>query len=403
MKNLNTSHKADERIKRSRSILKKFIPAFAITGFLVITALIVSTLSGTSKAINFIFQDEIPLKHTGDQVNVLLLGNAGGKHDGPNLTDTIMVASINLKTNKVYLISLPRDLWIDETKSKINAVYEYSREKEDGLYKTKSVVSQVLAIPVHYGIRVDFGGFMKAVDLIEGIEVEVEKGFDDYRYPIEGKEDDLCGFKEEEREFNEEEADKLNIEPGQLKVFVSPDGMIATDAADPKKGMEYFSCRYEHISFKAGVIHMDGETALKFVRSRMGTNKEGTDFARSRRQQKVLEAFRGKILSLETLTNPQKIKSLVDTFGQSIETDISITDTIEFIKIAKKIEGSTSVVIDDSEGKGLLVNPPMQNFSGAYVLVPKSGSFDIIHQYVKAVLEGEVQDEATPSARSGSN
>jgi anionic cell wall polymer biosynthesis LytR-Cps2A-Psr (LCP) family protein len=63
------------------------------------------------------------LKQSDNRINILLLGIGGGTHDGPNLTDTIMLASIDFKADKVTLVSIPRDLWLPDTNQKINAAY----------------------------------------------------------------------------------------------------------------------------------------------------------------------------------------------------------------------------------------------------------------------------------------
>lgn len=139
---------------------------------------------------------------------------------------------------------------------------------------------------------------------------------------------------------------------------------------------------------------MDGETALKFVRSRHGTNGEGSDFARSKRQEAVIKAVREKILSFETLSNPQKLSDLVKALGKSIDTDISIKDAIEFYKLSKKLDGVKTLVLDDS----LLYHPPAADYGGAYVLISQDDDFSTIQRYIKDVF---LKDEATSSARTG--
>lgn len=397
----------DNRHKKgARRIFKKLVPVLAISMVLTVIALVVSLLSGSKTVTDLVLRHQIGVNSTDGRTQVLLLGNPGGTHEGPYLTDTVMVASINHKEKKAYLISLPRDLWVDKTKSKLNAVYEIGRSKGGSLSFAKQTAGEILGLPIHYGVRLDFRGFIKAVDELGGIEVLVHRSFDDYNYPIEGKENDLCGYEEKELELNEEEARKLNVELGKHKFFIAPDGKVATDAADPVKGSQYFSCRFEHVRFDQGETIMDGETALKYVRSRKGTNDEGSDFARAKRQQKILEAARGKILSFETLTDPDKLSFLIKTYGESIETDIPIIDILEFYKIVKGLAQVESFVVDNSEKSRLpgerlpvLIQPPTQDFGGAYVLIPRGG-FDTVHQYVAKILSGEVSKyEATTSAR----
>lgn len=380
---------------RAKKILKRFLPLILVISILMIIAFYLSTSSTTSPVVNYIFTGT-SLKSDDGMVNVLLLGMAGGKHDGATLTDTIVIASYNLKMDQVYLISIPRDLWLPSLQSKANAVYQIGLTQGDGLHLAKTIFGNVIGLPIHYGLRVDFSGFVKAVDTLGGIEVLVERSFDDYNYPIERKENDLCGYEEKEIDFGEDEANKLNIEPGKRKVFVSPDGKIATDSAEEDKGTKYFACRFEHISFHQGLIHMDGETALKYVRSRHGTNSEASDFARSKRQQKVLDVIGTKALSLETLFSPQKISELIKTFGQSLDTDISATDTLEFTRLLGSLKGTQNFVLDDS----VLFHPDPQDYGGAYVLVSQDDDFSIIHDYVRKIVTGEINsDEATSAAR----
>lgn len=375
-------------------IFKKLIPVILTIGILILLVIFLTTLSGTNSVVNYIFSGTT-LKSTNGFVNVLLLGMAGGKHDGATLTDTITIVSYNLKSSKVYLISIPRDLWLPALRVKANAVYQL-----DNLSFAKTIMGNVVGLPIHYGLRVDFSGFVRAIDILGDIEVMIERSFDDYNYPIEGKENDLCGYEEKEMDFSEEEAKKLNIEPGKRKVFVSPEGNIATDSAEENKGAKYFSCRYEHISFEKGLMRMNGAIALKFVRSRHGTNGEGSDFARSSRQQKVIDAIRKKLLSFETLTEPQKISDLVGTLDKSIDTDISAKDAVELFKLSRKLENSQSFVLDDR--KSLLVRPNASDYGGAFVLISQDDDFSIIHDYVRKILSGEITEyEATASARPG--
>ena len=391
----------------TRKFIFKFFPFILIVGIVIVLAIFLTTLTGSTSLVSL---DWIvnPLKSSDGRVNVLFLGIPGGTYDGSSLTDTIMVASYHLKTNQVYLISIPRDLWLPSLKSKANAVYQVGLLQNNGLGLSKVVMGNILGIPIHYGLRIDFRGFTEVIDILEGIDVLVERSFDDYNYPIKGKENDLCGYEEKEIDFSEEEAKKLNIPTGKRKVFVAPDGKIATDSAEEDKGAQYFSCRYEHIEFKEGLIHMDGETALKFVRSRHGTNAESSDFVRSKRQEKVLQAVRTKVLSLETVFNPDRISEILKILDKSIDTDISIKEGLELFKLVRKLEHTGNFVLDDSikknlpEGRtSLLVHPPTQDYGGAYVLVSQDDDFSIIQSYIKKVLAGEGDYESSNSARTG--
>lgn len=332
------------------------------------------------------------VKSTDDRVNVLLLGLAGGKHDGAMLTDSIIIASYHLKSHRVTMISVPRDLWVDGIKEKVNAAYEVGEQRpEGGLAFASDKIDDVLGIPIHYAVRIDFAGFAKAIDLVDGVDVDVPKTFDDFNYPITGKEEDLCGLAEKEVEITPEQAESMKMKPGKQKVLVDDSDKIATQSSD-------FACRFEHLHFNKGITHMGGETALKFVRSRMGTNGEGSDFARSRRQQLVIQAFRDKALSLNTLFNPSKIGGLLNTFGESVDTNIPKDDYLEFYNIAKNIKGVSSIVLGDlGNGKSVLVVGDVSKY-GRFVMVPPNDDYSALQQYVKLKLS-EDSREATPSAQ----
>ncbi len=408
--NLALGEKSNPQRKRNlNKIMKKIIPIFLVVFLLIALAAFLTTMSSGPSVFNYIFSGS-SLNSSDGKVNVLFLGIAGGTHDGASLTDTIMVASYNLKTNQMYLISIPRDLWLPSLKAKANAVYETGLAQNNGLGLTKTVIGNVLGIPIQYSLRIDFRGFVQSVDNLGGLDISVDNSFDDYNYPIDGKENDLCGYVEKEMDFSQDQARELNIDPGKRKVFVGPDGKIATDSAQEDQGAKYFSCRYEHISFEKGVTHMDGTTALKFVRSRHGTNGEGSDFARSGRQEKVIQAIKSKILSFETFSNPTKISELINTLGKSIDTDMSVKDVLEFYKLSKKLEQTHTFTLDDSKKEGLpqgrtslLIHPPAEDYGGAYVLISQDDDFSILQEYVKKMLSGEIINEATASARSGNN
>lgn len=327
-----------------------------------------------------------------ERVNVLMLGLAGGKHDGALLTDSIILASLNIKQKHAQLFSIPRDLWVDSSKAKVNAIYEKNIKEEDGgLKKTKEEMGKLLGVPIDYTVKLDFNGFAKAVDLVGGVDLEITNSFDDYEYPVEGKEKDLCGMSEKEVELDEAQAKVLGLAPGKNKVITNKDGKIATTSAD-------FFCRFEHIRFEKGTIHLTGVQALKFVRSRKGTNGEGSDFARSKRQQRVIESFRQKALSFPTWSNPQTIIDLITTLRSSIDLDIPADQFLYFYTLVKNIEKTESIVLGDlGKGVSLFINPPVADYGGAWVLVPRNNDYGKISEFVQNKLAG-ISSESTASA-----
>lgn len=321
-----------------------------------------------------IFNKEVSLKKSNENINILLLGIGGGKHDGPNLSDTIIFASVNQSKNKVTLVSLPRDMWIPDLNSKINQAYAAGEEKRSGggLTLAKAVVSKVVGQPVDYVVRVDFAGFVKAVDMVGGLDINVENTLDDYIYPVDGKEDDSCGKPDSE-----------------IKDFTDK---IASDSASTEESLAlFFTCRYKHVHFSKGSNHLSGDQALEYVRSRHALGVEGSDFARSARQQKVIKAFKDKIFSLGIILNPTKVSGLYDIFKSSIDTDIKQGEMDDFIRLGQSLKNAniTNAVVDFgdySTGRaGLLINPtPSAEYEYAWVLIPRigNGNFSEIGKYV---------------------
>lgn len=225
------------------------------------------------------------------------------------------------------------------------------KKKGGGLVLAKASVSEIVGMTIHYGVVLDFDGFVRAVDLVEGIEVEVERTFDDYKYPIPGKEN-----------------------------------------AVPE------SERYQHLHFDSGEQSMDGKTALRFARSRYAEGEEGSDFARSKRQQKVLIAFKDKLFAKETLLSPARIKELLNIFSDYIDMDIKTDEYAEFIKLLKIVNkgGITNETLDadrkNEKGEitheGLLMNPLVsEEYLNQWVLVPKAKDWIQIHGYLEGLLE----------------
>ncbi len=279
------------------------------------------------------------------KTNILLLGKGGGETTAPDLTDTIMFISINHASQKVTIISLPRDIWIPALRTKLNSVYYWGNQKSPGggLILAKSQIEEIVGVPIHYGIVVDFSGFKEIINALGGIEVNIDRSFTDEWYPIPGKENDLCN------------------------------------------GDQEFRCRYETITFNKGVQVMDGETALKFARSRHSEDlKEGTDLARSLRQQKILEAIKGKALSSQILLSPKKLEKLWNLTWQMIETDLPEPAlAVLSRKTYDARENISSFVLPED----LLINPkPTSKYDNLYVFVPKSGNWNEIQSWVKKIL-----------------
>ena len=353
-------------------------PLFVLGIFVVILTIfiIVKTASFYPFLFHLVFDRGVSLKQTDNKINILILGIGGGNHDGPNLTDTIILATLDQKSNKITLSSIPRDLWmpsLEANDKKINSAYAYGeavRKGGGGLALAEAAIRRITGQDVDYGIRIDFSGFVKAVDIVGGLDINVENSFDDYQYPINGKEDDPCGKTSEE-----------------LQILAS---------ASAEQQVQELSCRYKHLHFNKGLQRMDGEIALEFVRSRHAIGNEGSDFARSKRQEKVIKAFKDKILSAETLINPAKILDLYNVLKGSIDTDIKQDEFDDFVRLAQKMKQAkiNSAVVDtgDEQAKrqGLLIHPLITSeYNLEWVLIPRlgNGNFTEIQKYINCEVK----------------
>lgn len=285
-------------------------------------------------------QDLSQLHKEGDcRINVLILGIGGPGHDGANLTDTILLASIDPINYKVDLLSLPRDMWVQIPGygyRRINEAYFYGREyskakgaadrKRDGLKMVDQTIAPILGIPVHYHAVVDFTAFKQTVDAVGGVTVNVP-----------------------ERLYDPSVAWENNYNP-----------VIA------EKGQQKFN----------------GALALLYAKSRKADN----DFARSERQRLILVALKDKVLSLGTFANPVKVSSLLSSLGNNVFTDFSLHDSSKIYEIISKVESSNIKSLD-------LLTPPHDllttaNLDGLSVVQPKAGlfSYGAIQAYIHKTL-----------------
>ncbi len=313
----------------------------------------VSTQTGITPRIltQLIFDGADSLKSSDGRINILLLGISGGTHEGPDLTDTMIVASVSKKNPalpagrpSISLLSIPRDIWSETLKDKINSAYHYGEEKRKGGGKVlaKAIVEDVTGLVIHYVIVVDFSRFENLIDIVGGVDIVVPKAFIDTEYPIAGKENDECG------------------------------------------GDITFACRYETVQFQAGFQHMNGSIALKYVRSRHAEGDEGTDFARGNRQQDVIVALKEKIMRSKPWLHPNTSLKLLQIADIATDTDMTIGEQLTMGKYLLKVK---SPAISRISIEPLLMNPPSWMY-GRYVLVPEK-DYEAIHDFIKLSLTQE--------------
>ena len=240
------------------------------------------------------------------RINIALYGYGGAGHDGAYLSDSIMVISILPHATgpaQVAEISIPRD-WdvpmynaagkkVDQ--GKINQAYSDgvldgdggvpAGQEDAGGAMADAALSHLLGIPIDYFVGLDFTAFDQGVDAVGGIDIDVPVSFVDPQYP-------------------------------------------SCDAD---------TCPYETISFKAGEQHMDGAIALEYARSRHGDNGQGTDFARSQRQQQILTAIKQKVLSIGGIGD---LPSLLDALGGNVDTNMTLDDVEAIYNLVKGVNSA---------------------------------------------------------------
>lgn len=293
---------------------------------------------------DFILTPASQIAAVNGRTNILVMGKAGKGQTAPDLTDTIMVVSISHSKPAISSVSFSRDIWIPEIRAKINSAYYWGNQKSlrGGLNLAKETVGKILGIPIQYAVVVDFSSFKDIIDVLGGINVNVEKSFTDTQFPIVGKENDTCG-------------------------------------GDPQ-----FKCRYETIHFDKGMQFMDGDTALKFVRSRMAKGDEGTDFAREKRQQEVMEAIKEKVMNTQTLLNPTKLWGLWQVASKNLETDVPLPAGAILARRVVDARGKVASFVIPEE---LLYNPPISaRYDFQYVFIPKAGDWSKVQDFIQKAL-----------------
>jgi len=354
--------KLDLRTPEQKDEPKKRLGRFAI--FFIVLLL---TIGGVAFSSNVIFSDN-PVVQLGantflgqiralmrandrklvgesdDRVNILILGIGGAGHDGPELTDTVILASLKPSTGKVALLSVPRDLLMNTTdygQVKLNAINAYAeaKAKGSGPAAEAAALSAALGEPIDYWARIDFNGFEKVINAIGGVDVTVDRSFTDTAFPV-------------------------------------------SDGSDLVKT----------VSFAAGAQHMDGKTALEFARSRHGSNGEASDFARSKRQEKIILAAREKLLKAGTLLNPFTMDGLFETVKGSLLTNLQ---TWETIRLAQTVSGikTADISMHVMSDQNVLVDGMTDE--GSFVLRPKNGDWGGVMAFAANVFDESADAGAT--------
>jgi LCP family protein required for cell wall assembly len=252
-----------------------------------------------------------------ETVNFLLIGSDRRSTAGSTRTDTMVIAILRPNEGQVSLISIPRDLWVSipggYENNRINTAYQLgisSGYPGGGPGLLKDTILYNLGIRIDHTAMVDFSGFSQIVDTIGGVDVPVSCAYTDWRL----------------------------IDP----------------SFDP------FNENNWHLyTTGPGMIHMDGDLALWYARSR----QRSSDFDRGRRQQEVLRSLFSQALQAGTLA---RIPELYNDLQSTVETDLGLTDLLQLAVYAPRM------TIADI--RSYYIRPPLVSSwitdGGAYVLLP---------------------------------
>ncbi|GIW12045.1 MAG: hypothetical protein KatS3mg061_3102 [Dehalococcoidia bacterium] len=228
-----------------------------------------------------------------ERVTILVIGldNREDESEDWARADTNILATLDPATGSAGLLSIPRDTWMvypipgSWTEDRINATWVHARARRypgGGPALAKRVVSYNLSVPVHFVAYVDFQGFVKVVDMLGGVTVDVTRPLKDNEYPT-----------------------------------------------------EYYST--QRIYFAPGLQHLDGAQALVYARSR----HQDSDIFRAARQQQILLAARERALLLNLLpVLPRLIGELRDT----IQTDMTPAQILALARLAAAVDPNQVVV-----------------------------------------------------------
>lgn len=257
-------------------------------------------------------REPLPVWEGTERLNILVMGLDQRPGSGlPGRADVIMIASVDPIENKVVLLSIPRDLWVDipgHGESRINSAYfygEFDGAQGGGPKLMMETIEHNFGVNIDYYGALDFQCFKRIIDILGGITVDVPEEIRDDLYP-----DDSYGY---------------------MRIYIP-----------------------------AGRQQMDGDTALQYVRAR----HESNDFSRMRRQQQVLLAVREKALRLDIILS---LPDLIPLLGRAFSTDVDMQGLLALANLGTQIqfEEIETYVVDES------LTIPYVAPDGAQVLLPR--------------------------------
>ena len=326
-----------------------------------------------------------------DRINILLMGMRGADDpSGGTLADTIMVASIEPKANKIALMSIPRDLYVTDpgrdSKSKINAVHALGEQKGkgQGIADMEKIVSEVTGLTISYGMTIDFKGFKDLVDSLGGLQIHLDSNFSE---PLQflgatGR-CDLTTFTVPTGQYETKKI-KSKTREGIVDHITYRKYPICSTKTPSECGGNF--------KLDAGDITLTGDQALCFSRSR----DTSSDFERAKRQQIILQKIEEKATSLGTLSDFNKVNGMLNALGNDVRTDLQAWEMKRLYDLYRGMQKPQIVqrVLEDSE-EGLLY-APAQNAETGYILLPRGDNYDKIHELFQNIFTLPAQTDINP-------
>ena len=279
-----------------------------------------------------------PVEETAEEssevINILLLG-VDSWDALTGRSDAIVMLSVDTAHKRVLLTSVPRDLRVSldglPQPQRINAAYA-----RGGADLARAKLEHVLGVNIPYYAVVNFAGFARIVDTLGGVTIDVPTDIIDMQFPA---------------------ADGINYEPFELK---------------------------------AGVQHLDGETALKYARTRKSSPTG--DFGRMYRQQQVLHALKAQALTPRSLL---RIPTLYSDFRNAVNTNISLQTLVLLARFASNVDTDSIDTYAIDEESGLVT---AQYVNGMFVLEPDLvGIQAALHDRIASLAEEAPQVARTAS------
>lgn len=298
------------------------------------------------------------------RVNILLAGNSADDagHSGADLTDSIMILSIDTKHNTAFMLSVPRDLWVyipGGGYQKINAAYVVGQGDkfsepgypQGGMGLLEQIVSQNFGMPIDYYALINYSALRDAVNAVGGIQVTIKSS--------------------------------------------DPRGLY-----DPSRD---YATHGPLVRLSNGVHTLNGEQALDLARARGDAYGSygfgGSDFQRTQDQRMMLVALKDKATTAGVLANPAKLSSLSDAVGNNVTTDMKLGEVHRLVDLVKQINSSSiqSLSLNNVNGKNLLTS--YTSSDGESALIPAAGidDFSAIQAYI-----GQ-QTSSNPVVRENAN